>query len=80
MRWLAADGGAQDVGITQNTEILPNKGVTYVGPLPDAFQMKTIYSVGIAARSQNARLAQDLVGRFAAARSLLVEAGYEINW
>jgi molybdate transport system substrate-binding protein len=79
MRWLAADGSARDLGITQVTEILPNKGVTYAGPLPDAFQQKAMYSVGIAARAQEPALAKDFVGRFASARPLLVEAGYEVD-
>ena len=79
MRWLGAEGSAQDLGITQDTEILPNKRVTYAGPLPDAFQMKTIYSVGIAARSKEPQLAKDFVARFSAARSLLIEAGYELD-
>jgi len=79
MRWLAAEGGARDVGITQVTEILPNKAVSYAGPLPDALQQKTIYSVGIAARANEPQLAKNFVGRFASARSLLVEAGYELE-
>jgi molybdate transport system substrate-binding protein len=79
MRWLAGEGSARDLGITQVTEILPNKGVSYAGPLPDALQQKTIYSVGIAARTKEPQLAKDFVGRFASARSLLVEAGYELD-
>jgi molybdate transport system substrate-binding protein len=79
MRWLAADGSARDLGITQVTEILPNKAVSYAGPLPDALQQKTIYSVGIAARANEPQLAKNFVGRFASARSLLVEAGYELE-
>lgn len=77
MKWLAANGAETDLGITQVTEILPNKGVTYVGPLPDAFQMKTVYSSGVAAKAQERALAQDFVQRFASARTLLTEAGYE---
>ena len=78
MKWLSADGGPRDVGITQDTEILPNKGVTYVGPLPDAFQMKTVYSTGIASRAQEPQLARDFVERFKNARERLVAAGYEL--
>jgi molybdate transport system substrate-binding protein len=79
MNWLAAQGGDRDLGITQVTEILPNKGVTYAGPLPDAFQMKTVYSAGIAARAAEGQLAADFIRRFKENQRLLVEAGYEVE-
>ena len=81
MRWLAEDGGARDLGITQITEIIPNKGVTYAGPLPEAFQMKTVYSAGVAANASEPWIAQGFVQRFAtaAARKLLADAGYELT-
>ena len=78
MGWLGVNGTDSDIGITQVTEILPNKSVTYVGPLPDEFQMKTIYSAGVAAKAQQKELARDFVHRFATAGTLLVEAGYEL--
>jgi molybdate transport system substrate-binding protein len=79
MSWLAASGGDRDLGITQVTEILPNKGITYAGPLPEAFQMKAVYSAGVASRATEPGLAAELIGRFSAARKLLVEAGYELD-
>ena len=77
MSWLAAS----DLGITQVTEILPNKGVTYAGPLPDAFQMKAVYSAGIARKAAEPQLAKRFIDRFAApsARAMLAEAGYELD-
>ncbi|HSQ02743.1 MAG TPA: substrate-binding domain-containing protein, partial [Burkholderiales bacterium] len=80
MKWLAQSAGMHEIGITQNTEILANKGVTYVAPLPDAFQMKTVYTVGVAARSRNASLARDFAARLTAPgfRSKLKAAGYEL--
>jgi molybdate transport system substrate-binding protein len=79
MGWLAESGGGDDIGITQITEILPNKGVTLAGPLPDEFQMKAVYSAAISAKSQAADLANDFVKRFAAPaiKPLLAQAGYE---
>ena len=81
MRWLAADGGPADLGITQVTEILPNKGVIYAGALPDAFQMKTVYSAAVAAAAQEPQLAQHFIDRFTAplSRRLLSDAGYELG-
>jgi molybdate transport system substrate-binding protein len=78
MKWLAADGGPRDLGITQDTEIRPNKAVTYVAALPDAFQMKTVYSTGVASGAQEPQLARNFVERFKGARALLIEAGYEV--
>jgi molybdate transport system substrate-binding protein len=79
MKWLAASGAERDLGITQVTEILPNQGVRYLGPLPDVFQMKTVYSAGLATRAQEPALAREFIARFTGpgARDLLREAGYE---
>ncbi|HEV7801835.1 MAG TPA: substrate-binding domain-containing protein [Burkholderiales bacterium] len=81
MKWLATTEGTGELGITQVTEILPNKGVTYAGPLPEEFQMKAVYSIGLAARAPEPELAKDFVARFnaASARPLLAEAGYEFD-
>jgi molybdate transport system substrate-binding protein len=79
MKWLAASAGARDVGITQVTEILPIQGVAYVGPLPNEFQAKATYSVGLAARAPAADLARGFIARLTSveARPLLTAAGYE---
>jgi molybdate transport system substrate-binding protein len=79
MGWLAEHGGEGMLGVTQATEILPNTGVTYAGPLPPEFQMKTVYSVGVAVRAAEPAVAREFVARFATPRTreLLAEAGYE---
>jgi ABC-type molybdate transport system substrate-binding protein len=81
MNWLARSDGTAEIGITQVTEILPNKGVAYAGPLPEEFQMKTVYSVGLARKSAEAQLAREFVERFKtpSATLLLAAAGYELN-
>jgi molybdate transport system substrate-binding protein len=81
MSSLARSEGKGEIGITQITEILPNPGVAYAGPLPEQFQMKAVYSTGLASRAAEAALATNFLQRFAApsARSLLTEAGYELN-
>lgn len=81
MSWLAASRGVLEIGITQNTEIRANKGVTYVGPLPDELQMKTTYSAGVTARAENAEAAKAFIARLtgAANRAALEAAGYEFN-
>jgi molybdate transport system substrate-binding protein len=81
MAWLASSGSARNIGITQVTEILPNKGVTYAGPLPNEFQMKAVYSAGIAATAAEPQLAKDFISRFSgsSARAMLADAGYELT-
>lgn len=81
MGWLAASGGTREMGITQVTEILPSKGVEYAGPLPDEYQLKAVYSVGLAARAAHPRPARDFAAALTApaSRRLLVAAGYELD-
>jgi molybdate transport system substrate-binding protein len=79
MTWLAAEGDAFAIGITQNTEILPISGITYAGPLPDAFQAKATYSAGCVANSVRSAEAKEFVSRLTspAAKPMLAAAGYE---
>jgi len=79
MNWLAAEGDAGTIGITQNTEILPIGGVSHVGPLPDEFQAKATYSAGCVAASGCAAEARDFILRLTSpgARPMLAAAGYE---
>lgn len=81
MQWLAASSGRNEVGITQITEILANKGVTYAGPLPGDLQVKTVYSAGLAARAAEPGMARDFIARLTspAARNMLALAGYEFE-
>lgn len=79
MNWMAAEGDARTIGITQNTEILPIQGVTYVAPLPDEFQAKATYAAGCVANSALGAEASDFIARLTspAARPMLAAAGYE---
>lgn len=79
MKWLAESRGTREMGITQVTEILPNPGVDYAGPLPGDLKFTTLYSAGLAAQSQNIAAATDFIARLTAraARPILAKAGYE---
>jgi molybdate transport system substrate-binding protein len=81
MNWLAESRSRNEFGITQITEILANKGVTYVGPLPGDLQTKTIYSAGLSARAAEPGAAREFIARLTSptARRVLVNAGYEFN-
>jgi molybdate transport system substrate-binding protein len=79
MTWLAGSHGHNELGITQASEIIPYEGVTYVGPLPEAFQARATYSAGLAARAQSPQLAREFIAALTApaARPLLASAGFE---
>lgn len=81
MRELAMSRRLLEMGITQNSEILANEGVTYVGPLPDELQMKTVYAAALAMKVQNPDGAGNFIVRFAtpSARAMLKAAGYEFQ-
>lgn len=81
MKWLAKSRGLLEMGITQVTEILPNPGVRYVGPLPGDLRIATVYSAGLGSRAQNREGATDFITRLTsgAARPLLAMAGYEFE-
>jgi molybdate transport system substrate-binding protein len=80
MGWLAKSGGSLELGMTQVSEILANNGVTYVGPFPEKYQMKAVYTVARATQAGEPALAADLIGRLVAPefRAQLKAAGYEV--
>jgi molybdate transport system substrate-binding protein len=79
MKWLAESRGADELGITQITEILANPGVTLVGPLPGELQVRTVYAAGLAARPADVPAAREFLARLTGARKVLAKAGYEFD-
>ena len=53
--------GEAELGIHQISEILPVKGVTLVGPLPDTIQNYTVYAAGIGAQAKEPDAAKALL-------------------
>jgi molybdate transport system substrate-binding protein len=45
--------GAADIGIYQSSEVVHVKGVTELGPLPDALQLKLVYGGAVTAANPN---------------------------
>jgi molybdate transport system substrate-binding protein len=50
--------GEAEIAIHQISEILPVKGVTLAGPLPDEIQNYTVYAAGLSATARDAAAAQ----------------------
>lgn len=59
---LVANGEAEMV-VQQISEIVPVKGVRFVGPLPKEIQNTTVYSAGVAAASAHADAVRALIAR-----------------
>jgi molybdate transport system substrate-binding protein len=49
---IVADGKAE-IGIYQSSEVVHVKGVTGLGPLPDALQLKLVYGGAVTAANAN---------------------------
>ena len=80
MRELAASGPGA-IGCTQITEILYTPGIALVGPLPDAFELATVYTAAHAAHAAQAMLAQRFIDLLAgpATRAMRAEGGFEFD-
>ena len=50
--------GEADLAFQQVSELLPVKGIDFVGPLPGALQLVTVFSAGTGATAPNAKAAQ----------------------
>jgi molybdate transport system substrate-binding protein len=59
--------GEAEIVLHQISEILPVKGVTLVGPLPKELQKITIYSAGLASKSERADAARSFINYLASA-------------
>jgi len=66
MREMAAAGG-HPVGCTQATEILATPGIRLVAALPRGFDLDTIYTAAVDARTSQPEAARALVARLTAA-------------
>ncbi|HLX25294.1 MAG TPA: substrate-binding domain-containing protein, partial [Usitatibacter sp.] len=56
--------GECEIGFQQISELMPVKGIDYIGPLPEELQLVTIFSAAIGAKAKNAQAASALVRYF----------------
>ena len=78
MRELAAARGGRPIGCTQVTEILNTPGVQLVAPLPEGFELATVYTAGVCTRAASPQQARELAALLAgdAARAARQRAGF----
>lgn len=76
---LARSTGPRLLGCTQITEINYTRGVMLAGPLPNEFELSTVYSAAVCAKAGNPELAQHFVELLTGPQSenLRLEGGFE---
>ena len=80
MRAMAQCAGERPIGCTQISEILYADGVTLAGPLPQALELATIYSIGVCTNARSPELAQRFVALICSCEAVTVriDAGFEV--
>jgi molybdate transport system substrate-binding protein len=75
---LVARGDAE-IGFQQISELLPEKGITYLGPLPAEVQRVTVFSAGIVVGAKEPQRARALIDFLASAKALpvIIKTGLE---
>jgi molybdate transport system substrate-binding protein len=61
--------GEAEIGFQQISELLPEPGIDYVGPLPAEVQRVTVFSAGVAAGSKHPDAARALIRFLASSRA-----------
>jgi molybdate transport system substrate-binding protein len=79
MRAMGDEGKPGSIGCTQITEIKYTEGIRLIGPLPDAFELATVYTAAVGARAADPQLAQRFIDALGgpASRSLREQGGFE---
>ena len=81
MAALAQTRGGQPIGCTQITEIKSTPGVVLVGPLPQEFELATVYAAGVSAAAANPDAARRFIALLASeqTRVLRAQSGFELD-
>jgi molybdate transport system substrate-binding protein len=61
--------GDVEIGFQQVSELLPEPGIDYVGPLPDEVQRVTVFSAGVVVGTKHPELAKALIDFLASDRA-----------
>ena len=71
--------GDAEIGFQQTSELLPIKGIEYVGPLPAEVQRITLFSAGVASGSKNPAGARALIAFLKSPEGLKLLAKYRLE-
>jgi molybdate transport system substrate-binding protein len=71
--------GEADIGFQQISELLPIKGIDYVGPLPAEVQRITLFSGGVAAAAKNADGARAVIAFFTTPEGVKLLRKYQLQ-
>jgi molybdate transport system substrate-binding protein len=71
--------GDAEIGFQQISELLPIKGIEYVGPLPAEVQRITLFSAGVATGANNPSGARALIAFFKSPEGLKMLAKYRLE-
>jgi len=71
--------GEAEIGFQQVSELLPIEGIDYLGTIPEAVQLPTVFCAGIAAKAREPEAAQALIRYLASAEAapMLERTGLE---
>jgi molybdate transport system substrate-binding protein len=80
MRELAKAAGTRTIGVTQITEILNTPGVALVAPLPQGFELATVYTAAVCSRAAAPEAARRFVALLSAdeTRAVRERAGFDL--
>jgi molybdate transport system substrate-binding protein len=71
--------GEADLGFQQISELLPIKGIDYVGPLPAEVQRITLFAGGVASASKNPAGARAVIEFFKTPEAVKMMAKYQLS-
>ncbi len=71
--------GECEIGFQQISELMPVKGIDYIGPLPEELQLVTIFSAATSANAKNAQAAASLVRYFTSSGIAATLAKHGLN-
>jgi molybdate transport system substrate-binding protein len=71
--------GEAEIGFQQISELLPIKGIDYVGPLPAEVQRITLFAAGVATAAQNPGGARELIAFFKTPEAVTLLRKYQLD-
>jgi molybdate transport system substrate-binding protein len=71
--------GEAEIGFQQVSELLPIKGIDFVGPLPAEFQRITLFAAGVSAGTKSPEAARALIAFLASPEGQKAMTRYQME-